>query len=160
LGYKKLRWPYYSLCDEMLSKKQADHLAFYYRGLCNECLKLYNNSIQDFEQSEKALNNYKRKSLFKEYVSLIPIQMSRVYKKMQDNKKAIEYADKAVQSDNNDVNGLNYRASLKEDFGDNIGALEDLNQALKRRPNNKSILKMRDRMSYIVIQEQRERSNR
>ena len=79
---------------------------------------------------------------------------------MQNTEKAFEYADKSVQADNTDVKGLKYRASLKEDFTDNIGALEDLNEALRRRPSDKVILKMRDRLTYIVIQDKRETASR
>jgi len=149
-----------NLCDEMLGKNRPDHLAFYYRGLANEALTLYDNSIRDFEQSNLTLHNYKRKSWFKEYFSKIPIQISRVYRKMQNKEKAFEYADKAVLADNEGVEGLRYRAALKRDFGDNIGALEDLNEALKRRPRDKGVLTMRDKQTYVVIQDQRETASR
>jgi len=147
-------------CDLMQSKNPKDYLAFYYRGLSYEALGLFEDSIRDFKQSELTLVNYKNESILKEYFSKIPIQISRVYRKMQNKEKAFEYADKSVLVDNSDVEGLKYRASLKADFEDNIGALEDLNEALKRRPSDKLILKMRDQLTYSVIQDQKETASR
>jgi tetratricopeptide (TPR) repeat protein len=147
-------------CDLMQSKNPKDYLAFYYRGLSYEALGLFDDSIRDFMQSELTLINYKNESSVKEYFSKIPIQISRVYRKMQDKEKAFEYADKSVQADNTDVEGLKYRALLKADFEDNIGALEDLNEALKRRPGDKLILKLRNQLTYDVIQDHRETASR
>jgi hypothetical protein len=65
-----------------------------------------------------------------------------------------------VQADNEEIDGLKWRASLKEDFGDYIGASEDLNEALKRRPSDKVLVKMRDRLTYMIIQDKRETASR
>ena len=107
-----------SLCNLMLSKNPIDYLAFYYRGLANEELKQLDLAIDDFKTSETLLTTNKRKSWMKEYISRIPIQLSRVYRKKQNKEKAIDYADKAVQVDNGEIDGLKWRAFLKEDFGD------------------------------------------
>jgi len=149
-----------SFCDLMLDKNPTDYLAFYYRGLGNEMLKRFDLSIADFEKSEMMLATYKLKSLRKEYFTRIPVQISRVYRKLLDNVKALKYADKAVQADNKDIEGLKFRASLKEDFGDFIGASEDLNEALKRRPNDKTLIKLRDRLTYIIIEHRKETASR
>src|SRR5688500_12216822 len=135
-----------SFCNLMLSKNPTDYLAFYYRGLSNEELNLFDESIADFKKSEMMLKTYKGKTLLKEYFTRIPIQLSRVYRKLQDNVKSFEYADKAVQADKQEIDGLKWRASLKEDSGDYLGASEDLNEALKRRPKDKSLTKLRDRL--------------
>ena len=117
----------------MLTKNPTDYLAFYYRGLSNEMLNQFDLAIEDFNKSEMTLTTYKRKALLKEYFTRIPIQLSRVYRKMQDKEKAFDYADKAVEANKEEIDGLKWRASLKEDFGDYLGASEDLNEALKRR---------------------------
>jgi tetratricopeptide (TPR) repeat protein len=148
-----------SFCNLMLTKNSTDYSALYYRGLGNEELKQFDLAIEDFKASETLLTTYKRKSFIKEYFTKIPIQISRVYRKKQNKEKAFEYANKAVQADKEEIAGLIWRASLKEDIRDNIGALEDLNEALKRRPTNKVVLKMRDRLTYIVIQSKREAAN-
>ena len=144
----------------MLSKNPTDYLAFYYRGLGNEELKQFDLAIDDFKTSETLLTTYKRKTLLKDYFTRIPIQLSRVYRKKQDKEKAFDYADKAVQADSREIDGLKWRASLKEDFGDYIGASEDLNAALKRKPNDKTLMKMRDRLTYIIIEDKRETASR
>ena len=149
-----------SFCNLMLSKNPTDYLAFYYRGLANEELKQFDLAIDDFKTSETLLTTYKRKSLLKEYFTRIPIQLSRVYRKKQDKEKTIEFADKAVQADNEETDGLIWRASLKEGFGDNIGASEDLNEALKRKPTDKKIKQMRDGLTYKIIQDRRETASR
>jgi tetratricopeptide (TPR) repeat protein len=149
-----------SFCDLMLTKNPTDYLAFYYRGLGNEELKQFDLAIHDFITSQNILNTNKRKKLLKEYFTRIPIQISRVYRKKQDKEKTIEYADKAVQADNEQIDGLKWRASLKEDFGDYIGASEDLNEALKRKPTDKILVKMRDRLTYMIIQDKRETASR
>lgn len=149
-----------SFCDLMLDKNPTDYLAFYYRGLGNEMLKRFDLSIADFEKSEMMLATYKLKSLRKEYFTRIPIQVSRVYRKLLDNVKALEYADKAVQVDNKEIDGLKWRASLKEDLGDFVGASEDLNEALKRRPKDKILTKLRDRLTFIIIEDKRETASR
>jgi tetratricopeptide (TPR) repeat protein len=139
----------------MLSRNPNDYLAFYYRGLANEELKQLDLAIDDFKASQTLLAKYKRKSWLKEYISGIPIQLSRVYRKKQDKEKALDYANEAVQADNEEINGLKWRASLKEDFGDYIGASEDLNEALKRRPTDKKIKQMRDGLTYKIIEDKR-----
>ncbi len=144
-----------SICDIMISKNPEDYMGFYYRGLSNEALAFYDNAINDLRQSEITIINFRRKSLVKEYFSKIPIQLSRVYRKMQDNEKAFEYAGKAIQVDREDVDGLKWRSSLKEDLGDYTGAIEDLNEALKRKPKEKIITRMRDRLIYILIEEKK-----
>ncbi len=144
----------------MLSKNSTDYLAFYYRGLANEELNLFAESIEDFKKSSEMLSTYRLKSYAKWYFSRIPIQISRLYRKLQDKESAFDYADKAVQADKVEIDSLKWRASLKEDFGDNMGALEDLNEALRRRPKDKATLKMRNRLTYIVIQDQREKASR
>lgn len=145
----------------MVSKNPIDYLALYYRGLSYEELTLLDESINDFKKSEQLLISYKRKGTSdKDYLTRIPIQISRVYRKKQDKDKACDYADKAVQADNLDVNGLKWRASLKEDFGDFLGASEDLNEALKRKPRDKALMKMRDRLTYIIIENKRESASR
>ena len=149
-----------SLCNLMLSKNPTDYLAFYYRGLANEELKQLDLAIDDFKTSETMLTESKRKSWMKEYISRIPIQLSRVYRKKQNKEKAIGYADKAVQVDNEEIDGLKWRAFLKEDFGDYIGASEDLNEALKRKPSDKTLIKMRDRLTYIIIEDRKETASR
>jgi tetratricopeptide (TPR) repeat protein len=149
-----------SFCNLMLSKNPADYLAFYYRGLGNEELKQFDLAIDDFKTSESSLTKYRLKTLLKEYFTRIPIQISRVYRKKQDKEKAIDYADKAVQADNKEIDGLKWRAFLKEDFGDYIGASEDLNEAIKRKPADKALIKMRDRLTYIIIEDKRETASR
>lgn len=147
-------------CNLMLSKNPADYLAFYYRGLAKEGSNLLDEAIADFKTSERMLKTWKAKNLLREYFTRIPIQISRVYRKLQDNPKAFEYADKAVQGDNKAIAGLRWRASLREDLGDYLGASEDLNEAMKRRPRDKSLMKARDRMTYLIIQDQREKVSR
>ncbi len=149
-----------SFCNLMLTKNPTDYLAFYYRGLGHEELKQFDLAIDDFKTSETSLLTYKRKTLLKEYFTRIPIQLSRVYRKKQDKEKAFEYADKAVQADNKEIDGLKWRASLKEDFGDYVGASEDLNEALRRKPADKILTKMRDRLTYIIIEDKRETASR
>lgn len=149
-----------SFCNALLAKKPTDFFAFYYRGLANEKLGLLKESLGDFEQSYITLTNYKRKRLLKEYFTQIPIHISRIYRKMQDNEKAFEYADKAVEVDVTEIDGLKWRASLKEDNGDYTGASEDLNEAMKRGPKNKTLMKLRDRLTYIIIQDMRETASR
>jgi tetratricopeptide (TPR) repeat protein len=147
-----------SLCNIMISKSSIDYVAFYHRGLANEELHLYAEAIEDFKKSSEALASYRLKS--KWYLTKIPIQISRVYRKLQDRENAFDYADKAVQVDNKGINGLTWRASLKEDYGDNIGALEDLNLALSRRPKDKATLKMRNRLTYYVTEMQKYMASR
>lgn len=149
-----------SFCNLMLKKNPADYLALYYRGLSNEGLNLFDESIADFKRSEMMLRTFKARRLLREYFTRIPIQISRVYRKLQDKASAFEYADKAVQADNKEIDGLKWRASLKEGFGDYIGASEDLNEALKRRPRNKALTKMRDRLTYIITEDKRETASR
>lgn len=144
----------------MLNKNPTDYLAFYYRGLANEELKELDLAIDDFKTSETLLTKYKRKNWVKEYFARIPVQLSRVYRKKQDTQKAIDYADKAVQADNGEIEGLKWRAFLKEDFGDYIGASEDLNEALRRKPSDKALIKMRDRVTYLIIEDRRETASR
>lgn len=109
-----------SLCNLKLIKNPTDYLAFYYRGLATEELKQLDLAIDDFKTSENLLTEYKRKSWWKAYSTRIPIQLSRVYRKKQDKEKATDYANKAVQADNEEIDGLKWRAFLKEDFGDYI----------------------------------------
>jgi tetratricopeptide (TPR) repeat protein len=149
-----------SFCNLMLRKNPMDYLAFYYRGLSNEALNLFDESIADFKKSEIMLRTFKAKRLLNDYFTRIPIQISRVYRKLQDHVMAVEYADKAVQANNKQIDGLKWRASLKEEFGDYIGACEDLNEALKRRPKDKILTKMRNRLTYIIIEDKRETANR
>ena len=149
-----------SLCNLMLSKNSVDYLAFYYRGLAYEELKQLDPAIDDFKSSENLLLSNKHKSWAKEYVSRIPIQLSRVYRKKQNKEKAMSYADKAVHADNGEIDGLKWRAFLREDFGDYIGASEDLNEALKRKPSDKALIKMRDRLTYIIIEDEKETASR
>ena len=130
-----------SFCNQLLIKNPTDFFAFYYRGLSNEKLNLLNESLDDFRQSEITLTNYKRKTLLKEYFTKIPIQISRVYRKLKEDKKAFEYAGKAVQADLKEIDGLKWRASLKEDIGNYIGASQDLNEAMRRRPKDKTLNK-------------------
>lgn len=144
----------------MLNKNPTDYLAFYYRGLGNEELKKFDLAIEDFKTSGSLLTTYKRKTFLKEYFTRIPIQISRVYRKKQDKEKTFDYADKAVQADKEEIDGLKWRASLKEDMGDYIGASEDLNEALKRKPTDKTLLKMRDRVTYIIIEDKRKTVSR
>jgi hypothetical protein len=68
----------------MLTKNPTDYLAFYYRGLGNEELKKFDLAIDDLKTSEALLTTYKRKNLLREYLTRIPIQISRVYRKKQD----------------------------------------------------------------------------
>ena len=147
-----------SLCNTMISKSSIDYSAFYHRGLANEELHLFSEAIEDFKRSSDALASYRLKS--KWYLIKIPVQISRVYRKLQDKENAFVYADMAVRVDSKGINGLTWRASLKEDFGDNIGALEDLNMALSRRPKDKATLKMRNRLTYDVIEAQKYMANR
>ncbi len=147
-------------CNLMLSKSPTDYLAFYYRGLANGELKQFDLAIDDFKTSETLLTTYKRKTLLKEYFTRIPIQLSGVYRKMRNKEKALEYADKAVLADSKEIDGLKWRDTLKEDFGNYIGASEDLNEALKRRPKDKTLLKLRDRLTFIIIEDKRETASR
>lgn len=149
-----------SICDQMLRKRPNDYMAFYYRGLGNEFLNLYEDAISDYKQAAGILGKQKLNWFTRDYFSRIPIQLSRVYRKMQNNVKAFEYADKAIHIDQQKVDGLKWRASLKEENGDYIGAIEDLNEALKRRPKDRTLKKMRDRLTYIVINDSRETASR
>jgi tetratricopeptide (TPR) repeat protein len=149
-----------SFCNHMLTKNPTDYLAFYYRGLGHEALKQLDSAIEDFKTSETSLSTYQRKNLLKEYFTRIPIQLSRVYRKKQDKEKTLYYADKAVQADNEEIEGLKWRAFLKEDSGDFIGASEDLNEAMKRRPTEKTLVKMRDRLTYMIIEDKKETAGR
>src|SRR5688500_16327193 len=97
-----------SFCNELLTKNPTDFFAFYYRGLSKEKLSLLNESLEDFKQSEITLSNYKRKALLKDYFTKIPIQISRVYRKLQEKEKSFDYADKAVQADMTEIDGLKW----------------------------------------------------
>lgn len=139
----------------MLSKFPTDYLAFYYRGLAHEKLNELDLAIEDFNTSERFLFKAQRQSFLKEYFTKIPIHISRVYRKKQDLEKALEYADRAVQADNKETAGLIWRASLKKDMEDLSGASDDLNEALSRKPSDRKLKKMRDVLTYHIIQEQR-----
>lgn len=145
-----------SLCNLMLDKNPNDYLAFYYRGLGNEMLKQFDLAIDDFKTSESLLTTNKFKNLLKEYFTRIPIQISRIYRKKQDKEKTFDYADKSVKADKEEIDGLKWRSSLKEEIGDYIGAVDDINEALRRKPNNKILIKMKERLIYIIIQKKRE----
>jgi tetratricopeptide (TPR) repeat protein len=145
-----------SCCNMMLTRTPTDYLPFYYRGLGNEELKLFDLAITDFKTSEELLRTNSRKALFREYFTRIPIQLSRVYRKKQEIDKALVYADKAVQADNKGIDGLIWRASLKEDFQDFVGSSEDLNEALRRKPTNKALRRMRDGLTYKIIEQGKE----
>lgn len=149
-----------SFCNHMLTKNPTDYLALYYRGLGHEELKQLDSAIEDFKTSENSLATYKRKNLLKEYFTRIPIQLSRVYRKKQDKEKTFYYADKAVQADNKEIEGLKWRAFLKEEFGDFIGASEDLNEAMKRRPADKALVKMRARLTHMIIEDKKDTASR
>ena len=149
-----------SFCNLMLAKNPTDYLAFYYRGLANEELKQFDLAIDDFKTSENVLTRDRGRNFVKEYFTRIPIQISRVYRKKRDKEKTIEYADKAVLADNKETDGLIWRASLKEYYGDYIGASEDLNEALKRKPTDKKIKQMRDGMTYKIIEDKRYTASR
>jgi len=144
----------------MLVKNPTDYLAFYYRGLGHEELKQFDLAIDDFIASRTSLSTYKRKNLLKGYFTRIPIQLSRVHRKKHDKAKATDYANKAVQADTEEIEGLKWRASLREDFGDYVGASEDLNEALKREPTDNTLVKMRDRLTYIMIEDKKEKATR
>ena len=149
-----------SFCDLMLSKDPSDYLALFYRGLANEKTNRFEIAIKDLIKSETMLVTYKQKSLVKEYFVRIPIQLSRIYGRLQNMEKAFDYADKAVQANNEEIDGLKWRASLKEGTGNLLGASEDLNIALRRRPNDKSLTKLRDRLTHLIIEDKRERAGR
>lgn len=52
--------------------------------------------------------------------------------------------------------GLKWRASLKEDIGDYTGASMDINEAMKRRPKDKTLIKLRDRLTYFIIEDKKQ----
>jgi hypothetical protein len=41
-------------------------------------------------------------------------------------------------------------------MGDYIGASEDLNESLQRRPKDAGLTKMRDRLTYFIVEERKE----
>lgn len=148
------------LCNEMLERNPKDDLTWYYKGLANQSLNLLDEAIICFKQSEKLMTAVKWRWLHTDYSLWIFMQLSRVYEKKRNIDQALHYANKSVQADITKTEGLQWRASLREDLGDYLGASEDLNEALRRRPKDKAILELRDRMTYIIIEENRERASR
>jgi tetratricopeptide (TPR) repeat protein len=149
-----------SLTSSMLTKNPTDALAFYYRALSYEMLKLFELAVEDLAQAELNLSRSSQQGLLQEYFVKIPIQLSRVHRKLQNKEIALEYADTAVTADKHGIDGLLWRASLKEDFGDLVGASEDLNTALTRQPTNEGLKKSRDRLTYLIIEHKKYQANR
>jgi tetratricopeptide (TPR) repeat protein len=145
-------------CDVLLQKNPHDDLALYYKGLANESLGFLDEAISYFQQAEKIVVDAKWRRYFLGYYSRIFIQLSVVYNKKQNRHMAFYYADKAILANNKAVNGLKWRATLKEDIGDYIGASEDLNEALRCRPKDAVLKKLRDRLTYTIVEERKEAS--
>lgn len=73
----------------------------------------------------------------------------------------MEFADKAVQADSQRADGLVWRSILKEqDFHDLIGASEDMNEALRRRPTDRVLRARRDGLTHDIVQVQRDKARR
>lgn len=140
----------------MLEKNGKDLLAYYYRGISQRELGFLDASVADLWESEKVLKKQRWKWVVKDYYVKIPLQLSKTYVKMRNTKAAIDCAGVAINADLKDVDGLKWRATLKEEAGDVAGALEDVNEAMRRRPKDKALVKMRDRLTYVFIEDKKD----
>jgi tetratricopeptide (TPR) repeat protein len=139
-----------SLCDEILARNPNDYVAYYRKGLANESLNLLDEAIRCFERAEALVLSTKWKWFVSDYPSWIPIRISRLYRRKQNIDQAMYYANKSVLADDRRIAGLLWRALLKEHLRDYIGASEDLDEALRREPKDRTALEERDRLSDFI----------
>lgn len=139
-----------SICNKIIVLWPNSFYGYYYRGLNNEKLKLFKEAITDFEIAEVKLHNDKRKNLLDYYFAVIPLNLSHVHFKNQDIPNALQNVDRAIAIDTKSVEALNWRSTMKEDLNDIKGAIEDINEGLKRKPNNKGLIEKRNQLTYIL----------
>lgn len=64
------------------------------------------------------------------------MNIGKIYSLKNDNKKALQFLDKAIVADSKDALIYAYRANLKEFINDKFGALFDYNKAIELEPKN------------------------
>lgn len=77
----------------------------------NSVQEVYEQVISDLLQAEELLDGTTRKSYYRANKTSVELLLSRVYLYMQNNDKAIEYANKVIEAGDNSLQDLNVMSS-------------------------------------------------
>jgi Tfp pilus assembly protein PilF len=97
-------------------------------------------SNRKFLPCKNSLLKLNIKNLNRYNIAKIHHQLSIINFKQQRYSEAIVEISKTISYDENYIEAYKYRAMLKEEMNDLLGALDDLNLALKKKPGNKYLL--------------------
>lgn len=139
-----------SICNEIIEQYPNSMFGYYHRGLNNEKLKLFEEAIKDLEISEEKLHKEKRKQLLDYYFVAIPMHLSRIHFKNKNIASALENVERAIAADSKSIEALNWRSIIKEEQNDIEGAIEDVNEGIRRKPEHKGLRSKKKRLTFIL----------
>ena len=147
---KSIEW-----CNRLVEFDQDSYFGYYYKGMNSLQLKLYSDSRDYFELAEKKLFKNRYQKHLKEYFQNLKLRISQSYYKELNYKEALQEIDKAIRQYPDFVDGYIYRIEIKEAAEDYDGALDDINLALKIKPDDKELISYKNHLVYNYIEDKK-----
>lgn len=127
---------------------ENDFFGYYYRGICNVKLKLYQEAISDLELSKANLNKNRSPKHVTEYEQELELRLANIFRLNRDYNSALTKIDELLNKFPDYVNGYKERAGIYVDLDNLKLALEATNKGLEYDPKEKELEKLRNSLIY------------
>lgn len=137
-----------SLANELTSAQENDFFGFYYKGLCNTELKLFDEALESFESALVNLKKNRFPKIMEEYEQETELRIAHVFRLQRRYSISLERLDKLINQYPKYAFAYKSKAGIQVDTDELRCALETVNQGLAQQSNDPELLKLRNSLIY------------
>ncbi len=145
-----------SLANELTLAQENDFFGYYYKGICNTELKLFEDALTDFEDALVNLHKNMFPKIMEEYEQETELRIAHVFRLQRMYPTALERLDKLIEKYPNYVSAYKSKAGIQIDTDELRSALETVNQGLSQHPNDQELQKLRNSLVYDLTTQREE----
>lgn len=139
--------------NELIKQMNNDFFGFYYRGLANVELKLFDEAISDFEVSLVNLEKNRFPAIMQDYKRDVNFRITWVFRLQRKYSEALEHINSTLTNFPNYVDAYRLKADIYEDLGELENSLNAIETGLNSEPANSELLDCKNYFGQLIMAE-------
>ena len=139
--------------NELIEQMNNDFFGFYYRGLANIELKLFDEAISDFEVSLVNLEKNRFRAVMQDYKRDANYRITWVFRLQRKYSEALKRINSTIEQFPNYVGAYKLKADIYEDLGELKNSLNAIETGLNSEPRNHELLEYKNYFAQLIMAE-------
>lgn len=139
--------------NELIELMNTDFFGYYYRGLANIELKLFDEAISDFEVSLVNLDKNRFPAVMQDYKRDANYRITWVYRLQRKYSEALERINLTLSEFPDYVGAHKLKADIYEDLGELENSLNAVKIGLNTEPRNPELLEYKNYFAQRIMAE-------